>query len=79
MLPAAPVINTTPASSGQASVPPWDDLPTEPAATPARRINPGKVRQVARILGLAGGEEDGLIRLIDEFLAMNEAGSRAAD
>ncbi|HET6718404.1 MAG TPA: hypothetical protein VFH22_02075, partial [Rhodocyclaceae bacterium] len=62
-----------------ASVPPWEDLPSEPAATPARRINPGKVRQVARILGLADGdEEDVLIRLIDEFLAMNEDGNRTA-
>lgn len=77
--PAAPTINPPPASSVNASVPPWEDLPTEPAATPARRINPGKVRQVARILGLADGdEEDVLIRLIDEFLAMNEDGNRAA-
>lgn len=75
---AVPTINTTPASPGQASVPPWEDLPA--AATPARRINPGKVRKVARILGLADGdEEDVLIRLIDEFLAMNEDGNRAAD
>lgn len=78
--PPAPIGNPTPASSGQASVPPWEDLPAEPAASPARRINPGKVRKVARILGLAeGDEEDILIRLIDEFLAMNEDGNRAGD
>lgn len=77
--PAAPAINTTPASPGHAGVPPWEDLPSEPATTPARRINPGKVRKVAKILGLADGdEEDVLIRLIDEFLAMNEDGNRAA-
>ena len=45
---------------------------TAPAPLAARsRVNPGKVRRVAEILGLSDeDEEDILVRLIDEFLAM---------
>ena len=45
---------------------------TAPPAPPRQKVNPGKVRQVAEILGLADDddEEEILVRLIDEFLAM---------
>lgn len=49
-------------------VPPWEELP---ATAPRSRVNPGKVKRVAEILGLSDGdEEEILVRLIDEFLAM---------
>jgi ParB family chromosome partitioning protein len=39
-------------------------------------INPGKVKRVARILGLPDGDEaEVLTRLIDEFLALREEGT----
>lgn len=42
-----------------------------PLAPPRQKVNPGKVRQVAEILGLADDdEEEILVRLIDEFLTM---------
>jgi len=45
-------------------------------AAPARRVNPGKVRLVAEILGLAPeDEEEVLERLIDEFLALKGEGN----
>jgi ParB family chromosome partitioning protein len=52
-----------------ASPPPWE---TAAAQAPNRSwINPGKVKRVARILGLPdGNEEEVLTRLIDEFLAL---------
>ncbi len=54
--------------------------PTAPArleiADAPRRIHPGKVQQVADILGLsADNEEEFLARLIDEFLAMKGEGN----
>ncbi|HZX30128.1 MAG TPA: ParB/RepB/Spo0J family partition protein [Rhodocyclaceae bacterium] len=58
----------------EADIPPWEDLPAEPprpAPAALRRINPGKVRQVAEILGLSDGDEEEILaRLIDEFLAL---------
>lgn len=58
-------------------VPPWEDAPQErpaPVQTPAsprNRINPGKVKLVAELLGLSEeDEEELLVRLIDEFLSM---------
>jgi ParB family chromosome partitioning protein len=43
--------------------------------TPARtRVNPGKMKQVADMLGLSDGDEEALlVRLIDEFLALKRA------
>lgn len=62
---AQPGISQT---TGTADIPPWEELP--PAA-PRSRVNPGKVKRVAEILGLSDGdEEEILVRLIDEFLAM---------
>lgn len=61
------------------TVPPWEDEPapvTAPALTsPTRsRVNPGKVKMVADILGLSDDdEEEILVRLIDEFLALKQA------
>ena len=58
---------------------PWEEAPVLPVATPASlssrsKVNPSKVRQVAEILGLSDeDEEDILVRLIDEFLAMKNA------
>ncbi|MBS1188821.1 MAG: ParB-like partition protein [Rhodocyclaceae bacterium] len=55
--------------------PPWENAPTAPATpAPAPRrpgVNPSKVKKVAELLGLGeGDEEEILVRLIDEFLAM---------
>lgn len=46
-------------------------------AAPVRsRINPGKVKMVADILGLSDGDEEEILaRLIDEFLAMKSEGN----
>lgn len=61
--------DTSPAASVN-SIAPWEDAPAT-IATGNRRINPGKVKMVAEILGLSDGdEEEILIRLIDEFLAL---------
>jgi ParB family chromosome partitioning protein len=58
-------------------VPPWEELPAPPvqSAAPPRRINSGKVKMVAEILGLSDGDEDAVIAmLIDEFLALKGEG-----
>lgn len=71
---AAPEMPAPPSSS---DVPPWEELPSPPvqsAASP-RRINSGKVKMVAEILGLSDGDEDAVIAmLIDEFLALKGEG-----
>lgn len=73
----------TPKAEADAPAAPLEDLPPPvpmaPAATAVpstarRRVNPGKIRQVGEILGLNDGdEEEILIRLIDEFLALKQA------
>lgn len=66
--PAAPVTSAEP--------PPWEDSPAPAAApeTPRSRVNPGKVKLVAELLGLDEGDEEELLaRLIDEFLALKRA------
>lgn len=71
---AVPPAATTAATSDASYVPPWENAP----ATAPRRagVNPGKVRMVAKILGLADGdEEEILVRLIDEFLALKGEGN----
>jgi ParB family chromosome partitioning protein len=45
-------------------------------ASPAARsrVNPGKIRSVAEILGLSDGDEEEIpVRLTDEFLAQRSA------
>jgi ParB family chromosome partitioning protein len=59
-----------PVAGEVAPLAPWEDAP---AAAPAarRRVNPNKVEQVARILGLADSdEEEILVQLIDAFLTL---------
>lgn len=53
--------------------PPWEDAPPN-TTTPRSKVNPGKVKLVAEILGLNDDdEEEILVRLIDEFLALKRA------
>lgn len=67
------------AVASSTDVPPWEELPAaaEPApalAAPRGRVNPGKVKLVAEILGLSDGDEEAILeRLIDEFLALKRA------
>lgn len=71
----APAEPATVAMVNEVGTPPWGDEATIPVAG-HRRINPGKVRMVAKILGLSGGdEEEVLVRLVDEFLALKGEGS----
>lgn len=59
-----------------APVAPSDDTPETPAAPARSRINPGKVKMVADILGLSDGDEEEILaRLIDEFLALKGEGN----
>ncbi len=71
------------AADAASSTPPWEEAPAampaapaEPAPSSGSRVNPGKVRMVARILGLDDGNEDEVLaRLVDEFLAMKGEGA----
>ncbi|RIX44210.1 MAG: ParB/RepB/Spo0J family partition protein [Rhodocyclales bacterium GT-UBC] len=85
---AGEVTSPPPASSPAASsptTPPWEEAPSlaanpstlaESTITATSRVNPGKVRMVARILGLDDGNEDEILaRLVDEFLAMKGEGT----
>ena len=69
----APVV----VAEATAAIPPWENAPVTPIATnsPLRtKVNPGKVKLVAELLGLTDeDEEDILVRLIDEFLALKGA------
>jgi ParB family chromosome partitioning protein len=59
--------------SSDTSMPPWEESPV-PTPSTRTRVNPGKVKRVAEILGLIDGdEEEILVRLIDEFLALKSA------
>lgn len=66
-------------ATSSADVPPREELPaaveSAPApAAPRSRVNPGKVKLVAEILGLSDGDEEEILeRLIDEFLALKRA------
>ncbi|WP_428825083.1 ParB/RepB/Spo0J family partition protein [Azonexus sp. IMCC34842] len=75
---AESVANAAPPIEREVTVAVRDDaLGPLPAAAPVAsrsRVNPGKVRLVAEILGLSDGdEEEVLVRLIDEFLALKNA------
>jgi len=55
---------------------PAPDNAETPAAPVRSRINPGKMKMVAEILGLADGDEEEILaRLIDEFLALKGEGN----
>ena len=65
--------NVLSAQESDTSTPPWEDAPLQ-STTQRTRVNPGKVKRVAEILGLTDGdEEEILVRLIDEFLALKSA------
>lgn len=59
------------------AIPPCEDEPIPPVVTTSSqrtKVNPGKVKLVAELLGLSDeNEEDILVRLIDEFLALKAA------
>ena len=73
----APSLVQAPAAPAPVTTPPWEDAPAAPetpTSLPLKKVNPGKVRRVAELLGLDGeSEEDILVRLIDEFLALKGA------
>ena len=75
--PAPQTEPASPAASAAASeLPPWEEAtaPATPVAAPRSRINSDKVKRVAEILGLnEDDEEELLVRLIDEFLALKRA------
>jgi len=76
--PALSSATASPQTPAAATVLPWEDAPATPAAAtaPAARskVSPGKVKLVAELLGLSDeDEEEILVRLIDEFLAMKNA------
>lgn len=78
--PAPEAVRPEPAPVAAADdVPPWEDMPAPPAAVaappaPRARVNPGKVRMVAELLGLGDEDEETVLaRLIDEFLALKKA------
>ena len=56
------------------AIPPWEDEPITPVvktSSQRSKVNPGKVKLVAELLGLSDeSEETILVRLIDEFLAL---------
>lgn len=61
-------------------VPPWEETPSQPSpaplapAAPRGKVNPGKVKLVAELLGLSEEDEETLLaRLIDDFLAARNA------
>lgn len=61
-------------------VPPWEETPSQPTpaplapAAPRGKVNPGKVKLVAELLGLSEEDEETLLaRLIDDFLAARNA------
>ncbi|WP_374509452.1 ParB/RepB/Spo0J family partition protein [Niveibacterium sp.] len=67
--PAAQAVVAAPAPTASANAAPA-------APSTGRRVNPGKVRMVAQILGLDAGDEEAVLdRLIDEFLALKGEGN----
>lgn len=75
-----PVPQEPAAASTADDVPPWEDSRQEaPAAvsapsSPRAKVNPGKVKLVAELLGLSEEDEETVLaRLIDEFLALKRA------
>jgi ParB family chromosome partitioning protein len=68
------VVDSFAPNAGATAIPPWEELPSLPAAR--QRLSPGKMKMVAELLGIADlDEEEILVRLIDEFLALKGEGS----
>ncbi|NTV70167.1 MAG: ParB/RepB/Spo0J family partition protein [Azonexaceae bacterium] len=73
---AAPIPVPVETAAATVTTPPWEEAPAVPAAPSSSRskVNPNKVKLVAELLGLSDeDEEDILVRLIDEFIAMKNA------
>lgn len=79
--PLSPSVPQPPAAASPTTeVPPWEDLPQVPPAAasppspPRTKVNPGKVKLVAELLGLSEEDEETILaHLIDEFLALKQA------
>ena len=82
--PAAPQRHAQTPADTQASVettPPWEEVkqhdepsPVADAAATRAKVNPGKIKLVAELLGLSEEDEETLLaRLIDEYLALHKA------
>lgn len=71
---AAQPVNS-PSAASTSDIPPWEDVPVSTNAPAGRRrVSQDKIKLVADMLGLADGdEEEVLIRLIDEFLALKSS------
>lgn len=77
---ASTAVPVAPASSPEslaapvaAASPPWENPPQATPPSPAARtkVNPGKVKLVAELLGLSEDDEETILaRLIDEFLSL---------
>ena len=71
---AASAIAQTQTSAITATTLPWEEAPVAALSSSRTKVNPGKMKLVAELLGLSDeDEEDVLVRLIDEFLAMKSA------
>ena len=64
------------AASSAGDTPPWEAVPADapPPPPPRAKVNPGKVKLVAELLGLSEEDEETILaRLIDEFLALRRS------
>ncbi len=73
--PAAPTPSASQPEPATAATdtPPWEAPPEapQPTPTPRTKVNPGKVKLVAELLGLSEEDEETILaRLIDEFLSL---------
>ncbi len=79
-VPAQPMPEAAAPQATADDVPPWEETPSHPSpaplapAAPRGKVNPGKVKLVAELLGLSEEDEETLLaRLIDDFLAARNA------
>lgn len=79
-VPAQPMPEAAAPQATTDDVPPWEETPSQPSpaplapAAPRGKVNPGKVKLVAELLGLSEEDEETLLaRLIDDFLAARNA------
>lgn len=69
----APAVNQPEPVPAATDTPPWEAPPDapQPTPTPRTKVNPGKVKLVAELLGLSEEDEETILaRLIDEFLSL---------